>query len=161
MDLGRIWEQFWSKFKRIVDYQVNMKSFHEFIESRKSKAQELIKKLTHNKSWKVPVQEYLFSNDLSTKEKQQLFSLRSKSYNLKSNMKNQFDEDMSCRICLDEDSVEDEKHTFEECRELRESDDEDVDVDAAFGNTKEQIWAIKVISKKMRKRDLILKMRKD
>ena len=75
-------------------------------------------------------------------------------------MRNQFSDDMSCRICGDEESIEDEKHTFEECEELQEnSDDNSVKVEDIYGNTKKQIDAIKVFSKKMTKRDLILEVR--
>ena len=149
-----------SQFKRTVEKHVNRKSYEELVESRKFKAQDLIKNLKHNKDWKVPTQEYLKSNKLSKREKQHLFSLRSKSYNLKSNMKNQFSDDMSCRICGDEESIEDEKHTFEECEELQENSDGcSVKVEDLNRNTRKQIDAIKVFSKKMTKRDLILEDR--
>ena len=149
-----------AQFKRIVDRQVNKKSYSEFLESRKPKAQMLIKSMNHDKQWKVPAQEYLKSNELTIKEKQQLFSLRARSYNLKSNMKNQYLDDMSCRICGDKDSVEDENHVFVECEELKESiEEENVNVADIYGNVTQQIKAMKVISRKMKLRDLILDVR--
>ena len=75
-------------------------------------------------------------------------------------MKNQFLEDMSCCICGNEDSVEDENHVFVECEELKENiDEENVNVADVYGNVTQQIKAMKVISRKMKLRDLILDVR--
>ena len=75
-------------------------------------------------------------------------------------MKNQYLDDMSCRICGDKDSVEDENHVFVECEELKENiEEENVNVADVYGNVTQQIKAMKVISRKMKLRDLILDVR--
>ena len=150
-----------SIFKRIVNKQVYKKFYHELVESRKSNAQDLIKHVKPDKNWRIPVQTYLKSASLSIFQKQCLFLLRSRSYNVKSNMKSQFEDDMRCRLCMEDDSFEDEKHVFEECEELIEDKIiiDRISVDNIFGNLEEQTKAIKHFAPIMKKRDLIMEVR--
>ena len=114
--------------------------------------------LTHDKHFKISMQSYLKCPLLTTIEKQNLFNLRNRSYNLKSNYKSQFVNDMKCRICLLENSYEDEVHTFEKCTELTSVEDNSSNIKFAdiFGSLSQQVDAIKYFSKIILKRDLFL-----
>ena len=145
-----------STFKRLVNKKINQKSFCELKSSSQSKMQNIIKELKHDKNFKIPMQPYLKSKLLTTIEKQNLFNLRNRSYNLKSNYKTQYDNDMKCRICLLENSYEDEVHTFEMCNELINSANIHIKHDQIFGNLNRQLTAIKYFSVIILKRDFLL-----
>ena len=89
-----------------------------------------------DKNYKLPMQEYLKTSLLSTREKQHAFALRNRSYNIKVNYKNRFDNNMTCRICFDSSSIEDEIHTFENCRELSDPLFSEIKFMHLFGNEK-------------------------
>ena len=59
--------------------------------------QSILTTIKPDKNYKLPMQEYLKSSLLTTREKQLAFALRSGSYNLKVNYKSRFDKDMKCR----------------------------------------------------------------
>ena len=146
-------------FKKLVVRQINRKSFSEMKSSNKSKIQNILKSVQIDKNFKIPMQPYLKSQILTTVEKQHLFSLRNRSYNLKSNYKTLYDNDMSCRICLGENSTEDEVHTFEQCYELIEHNVSEIKFIQIFGSLEEQIHAIKYFTKIIVKRNLILEIK--
>ena len=150
-----------SAFKRTVNQQVFKGFYYDLVESRKSKAQDLIANVKPDKNWRIPVQPYLKSASLKIFQKQCLFLLRSRSYNVKSNMKSQFEDDMRCRLCMEDDSFEDEKHVFEECKELIEDKQisDQISFDNIFGNLEEQTRTIKHFAPIMKKRDLIIEVR--
>ena len=52
------------------------------------------------------MQDYLSCNDMSTEEKQLLFKFRTRTYPCKTNFRNLYEPDLSCSICLKEDSPE-------------------------------------------------------
>ena len=108
------------------------------------------------------MQPYLKCIELSTKEKQALFSLRNRTYNLKCNFRTMFGEDMRCRSCLDDDSIEDEIHVFEECTQVKEEVQisNNIKFKHIFGTLKQQIDAIKQFMPIMTKRDILLDVRK-
>ena len=149
------------QFKKVVEKQINRKSYLELSESRKSKGQDILKSLKPNKIWKIPMQEYLKSNQLTTAQKKHLFYLRSFSYDLKSNYKNQFGDKMSCRICEEDGSIENEFHTFFACKVLLKDMQipSDLSFDHIFGHLEEQIRAIQYFSLIMKRRDPILKLK--
>ena len=91
--------------------------------------------------------------------KQQLFELRNRSYNLKSYYKSLYGNDMICRICLDDQSVEDEIHTFEVCKGLIEHNKSDIKFRHIFGPLEQQINAITYFSRIIVKRNLILEIK--
>ena len=105
------------------------------------------------------MQEYLKTSLLSTREKQHAFALRNRSYNIKVNYKNRFDNNMTCRICFDSSSIEDEIHTFENCRELSDPLFSEIKFRHLFGEFKEQVKAINYFSHIIMKRDLILEIK--
>ena len=112
-------------------------------------------------NWKLPLKEYLKTDLLTTEEKQVLFSLRCREYDVKTNYKNKYEEDMTCRICREEESEEDELHTFFKCKILTH----DIKIDPktqfnhVFGSLKEQVNVMKHIMLVTRKRNIILEIR--
>ena len=148
-----------SAFKKIVLKQINMKSICEFRESNQSKVQHILRSVQPDKKFKLPIQPYLKSQVITTVMKQQLFSLRNRSYDLKSNYKSLYVNDMICRICMDDQSREDEIHTFELCTELIERDQSDIKFIHVYGSLEQQIKAITYFSRISTKRNLILEIK--
>ena len=76
-------------FKKYVDKKVNKRAFEELFESKKSKVKDLIliTKSQLNQDYKLPMQQYLQTSELTTEAKKILFSLRCREFNLKSNYK--------------------------------------------------------------------------
>ena len=101
------------------------------------------------------------TNYLTTFQKQSLFSLRSRSYNLKSNYKSLHEEDMKCRICEGEGSYEDEVHTFEKCSAILpiEERNGEIKFEHIFGNLDDQIQSIKYFARIIKKRHLLLEIK--
>ena len=65
-------------FKKYVDKKVNKRAFEELFESKKSKVKDLIliTKSQLNQDYKLPMQQYLQTSELTTEAKKILFSLR-------------------------------------------------------------------------------------
>ena len=146
-------------FEKVVMKQIHKKSFDEMKCTNKSKILNILKTVQFDKNSKITMQPYLKSQTLTTLEKQHLFSLRNRSYNLKTNYRSQFENDMKCRICLDENSIENEIHTFEHCSELIVDGFGDIKFKHIFGCLDQQINAIKYFSKIITKRNLILEIK--
>ena len=146
-----------SSYKKYLDERIYRTSFCEFSQSTKSKLQNLLRNVKPDKHGRFQMQKYLKTNELSTREKQSLFSLRCRSFDVKSNYKSLFSENMTCRICKDPNSYEDEIHTFN-CDVLTkdESMDPSIKLEHIFGSLKQQIKATKHYFKLMQKRRLIL-----
>ena len=86
-----------SAIKKLVIKHIQRVSLGEIQQSGKSKIQSILTTIKPDKNYKLPMQEYLKSSLLTTREKQLAFALRSGSYNLKVNYKSRFDKDMKCR----------------------------------------------------------------
>ena len=65
-------------FEKYVDKKVNKMAFEELFESKKSKVKDLIliTKSQLNQDYKLPMQQYLQTSELTTGAKKILFSLR-------------------------------------------------------------------------------------
>ena len=64
---------------------------------------------------------------------------------------------MRCRLCLEEDSEEDEVHVFEKCSVLHDTSSEsDIYIEHVYGTLKQQIAAIKHFLNVIRRRDIYL-----
>ena len=148
-----------SAYKRLVNKQVQKISLNEIQQSDKSKIQNILRLVKPDKNYKLPMQDYLKTTLFSTREKKHAFALRNRSYNIKANYKNRFDHDMKCRICFDSSSIEDEIHTFENCRELSDPLFSDIKLCHLLGEFKQQVRAIKYFSQIIMKRDLILEIK--
>ena len=135
-------------FKRIVDQKVNYYSYSSLTQCRKSKVENIILQLSKGSNKKPYMQPYLTTNLLSTLEKQTLFSLRCRNFNVKSNYKTMYEGNMICRICQDPQSYEDEDHTFS-CQVLVDGLEigEDVKFSDIYSNTTKQINAVKSFMK--------------
>ena len=98
-----------SKFKEIVNKKVNCYAFSKLKEKAESqsKCQQIVKQINVNN---MITQKYLLTNDLVKEEQILLFSLRCKSFPVKSNFQYMYKDDMSCRACLRSDTIESEKH---------------------------------------------------
>ena len=151
-----------ASFKKIVSKCIDKQSFNEMNTSSKSKLHNILKYCQTNKDGKVIMQEYLQTNRLSTIEKQTLFSLRSRSFDVKSNYKTLFKDNMSCRICRDPNSYEDEDHTFFRCSDLKHDSDtntHDIKFEDIYSDLENQIRAIKYFRNIADKRKIILELR--
>ena len=86
--------------------------------------------------------------------KQMLFELRCRNFDVKSNQKSYYGDNMSCRICNDEDSYENEFHTFK-CPGLIDHPRE-VNFEHIYGSLEQQTEFITANIGLIRKRKLIL-----
>ena len=70
-------------------------------------------------------------------------------------------EDMSCRVCLDSNSYEDEEHTFRQCKILIEDKTPTINFQDVYGTLPQQISFIKHAMPIIRKRNILLKYGKN
>ena len=130
------------KFKKIVDGKIREQSEQYLAELQ----------IKHSKSTFLhqgeKMQEYLCSDKLSTREKQLLFKLRSSVTPNKSNFRKKYENDLSCILCQNPNTVENLQHLLD-CpyltsqpqltTELKSIKCEDI-----FGKLAEQIKSVKV-----------------
>ena len=92
------------KFKTLVKEKIQVKVLAYLIscQNKHSKSQNL--------HLNTDMQEYLSCQELSTQEKQMLFKLRTKMLRIKTNFKSIYREDLSCSLCEDKNSEENENH---------------------------------------------------
>ena len=132
------------KFKKLVKEKIKIKA-SEFIYSIRDK--ENRSKSKNLKTFKL--QNYLRTNNISTKEKKLLFSLRTRSVDVKTNYRNKYKMNMYCRVCQDQTEEESEKHLLK-CKILIENIDSDIDISNAkyenifSDNIEEQVSITKV-----------------
>ena len=127
------------------------------IECKKSKLQNIIKNTSQGKNGASILQPYLKTTLLTTEQKQTLFSLRCRNYNVKSNYKTKYENNMIYRICWDPTFYENEIHTFS-CQVLTAgiSLNTNVKFEHIFGNLMQQVQAAKYFNELTRKRNLML-----
>ena len=134
------------QFKKLVrtrvtevarEYLVNLKQKH----SKSANLSEEFEKM----------QDYLISNDLSTEEKQLLFKFRTRTYPCKTNFRRLYEPDLSCLICLREDSPEHLLQCTTQGINLSGLNFNDI-----FGNIKQQIPIIKALKQITVNRNLLL-----
>ena len=108
----------------------------------------------------VKIQKYLISDELDKEEQQLLFIVRTRSFNVKSNRKSQFEADMKCRGCVSIDSYEDENHIIQSCSLFNEErGDTKIQFEDAFRTIKYQIKFVKVFKVFTRKWNLFLRLK--
>ena len=96
-----------------------------------------------------------FSDRRFTKEDVQLlFALRTRMINCKTNFKMQFGNNLTCRICKTDESIEDEDHILV-CPEQTDGQC-DVQYTDVFGDVDSQYNPVKMYKKVMRKRNIYL-----
>ena len=151
------------QFKKYLETRIFQHSYEELFECKKSKLQNILQSIKLGKNKRIIMQNYLKSNILSVDEKQFAFNLRCRNFMVKSNFKTQYEDDMKCRICLEEDSYEDEEHTFFLCSVLLKdhSTDAEIKFEHLYGDLEEQIRAIKYFKQIADKRQLFLEIRNE
>ena len=135
-------------------------AFHELMSSTKSKLQGIIKSTKQDKNKKPQVQEYLMTNKLTTTEKQTIFELRCRNFDVKTNFPSNFIEDMSCRLCKDPGSIENEEHVFNSsCQSAIQVVNSESKFDDIYGTLSQQVRFIKTYMNYIRKRRILLKQK--
>ena len=133
------------KFKQIVDKQMREKSEQYLTELQ----------IKHSKSTFLhqgeKMQQYLCTDKLSTREKQLLFKLRSSVTPNKSNFRKKYENDLSCILCKNPNTVENLQHLLE-CSYLTSqpqlvSELKSIKCEDIFGQLSEQIKSVKVWDK--------------
>ena len=92
-----------AKFKSLVQTQIRLKA-NEYLSSLRAKHSKSEHLLSYS------FQGYLKSELISTEDQKLLFQLRTRSTPTKANYKNKFKFDMSCRFCLNKQTVESDIH---------------------------------------------------
>ena len=141
-------------FKKLIKGKLNKKATEFLI---KCKTKENRSKSKYLKYYSF--QNYLQTNKLSTKDKKLLFSLRTRSIDVKTNYKNKYKFDMTCRLCKDTTEDESETHLLK-CSKIIEN----VDIDLSNAqyeniysdNLEEQISITKIFSAIFKARFLLL-----
>ena len=98
------------------------------------------------------MQTYLMSSELTTDEKQLLFSFRTNTFQCKENYKFKYGSDLNCEICSQIDS---QPHLLT-CKVTDNLDLSGVKYSDIFGTVKEQIKIIKILKQIVSKRNLLL-----
>ena len=116
---------------------------------------------THSKSTKIAAEafgkkDYFCDRRFTKEDVQLLFALRTKMIDCKSNFSNQYGNILTCRICHDIDSVEDESHILL-CKTIN-TEKYDVCYSDVFGNTNEQYKVTQVFKKVLRKRKIYIEV---
>ena len=150
-----------SAFKRIVDLQIRKFAFNSLINiaMTHSKSVKIAEKLTFKK---FKMQQYLNHPSISKNEGQLLFALRSRTLPLKNNMKSSHIYDLTCSLCEDEDSCDEETH-LTSCPILKDEikeNEEDISYNHVFGSIEQQIRAVKLFVRIIRKRDTYINVMK-
>ena len=107
----------------------------------------------------IAIQKYLISGELVKEEQLLLFSLRTRSFPVKSNYRYLHESDMTCRACHELDSVENEIHLSETCSIFSsERGNGTLNFKEVFGPLKVQIIFIKQFKVLARKWKLLLEI---
>ena len=135
------------------------------------KAEEFLfkNKVKHSKSSNLNsfnLQEYLYNEELTTREKKLLFSLRTRSVHVKTNYRNMYKYNMQCTLC-DENSEEESESHLLQCTKIRANLDLDTIMeifDASYEqifsqNIDQQIKITKIFAKVLKLRNILLKQK--
>ena len=123
---------------------------------------EYLKKMSrkHSKSeftWSKSVfeqEKYLSDARFSKQEIQLLFRLRTRMTDVKSNFRNQYQNNMDCQTCK-ETCIEDENHLLV-CENLKDEESVKTNFSKVYGSIEDQLQIVKVFKKILRKRETIL-----
>ena len=106
------------------------------------------------KNKKFQRQEYFSDRRFGKDDVQLLFKLRTKMLDCKANFRNQYNNVLTCRICKEDNSIEDEDHILN-CSVLND-EEYDVHFSDVYGSADEQYSAVKVFKKVLRRRQVYL-----
>ena len=116
-------------FKKLIKGKLK-ESATNFLFNHKSDEQR--SKIKNLKSFTL--QNYLKTTKLSNKEKKLLFSLRTRSIDVKRNYKNKYKFNMKCHLCQDESEIESEEHYLKCQKILQNIDDKEILLTAKYEN---------------------------
>ena len=125
-------------------------------ENIRTKAREYLLNLKSNHSKSKGLNEdyllqpYLQSETLTLQEKQLLFQFRTYTYDVKSNFKNKYNNDLNCPKCQ---VIESQEHLFK-CSITAELSTDDSQHEHVFGNLEDQKKIVKVLTKFYQRRTL-------
>ena len=145
-----------SQFKKIVCDRVNEYAFSSLIETGKghSKSVEIIESLKKKYLYTQP---YLLTTQLTTSQRQLLFSTRTKMYDVKSNFRQKYSHNMSCRSCKLDNTYEDIRHLIS-CEALKiniNPKSQGISVEDMYGGLESQIKFVKFFEKIHTKRQIL------
>ena len=109
-------------YKKLIKNKLKINATHSLFYDKSEEKRSKIKNLTSFK-----LQNYLRTNKFTTKQKKLLFSLRTRSIDVKNNYKNKFQFNMKCRMCEDENSIDSEEH-YLKCSKILENFDDNEDI---------------------------------
>ena len=137
------------KYKNMIKSKIENKAVQYLKETARS----------HSKSkWlinqKFEKQQYLSDRRFTKEEVQLLFSLRTKTVDCKSNFKNLYGTNLTCRICDDKNSLENEDHILT-CKLLNE-ETHNIQFTDVYGTIEQQYKAVQMFKKILRKRTFLL-----
>ena len=143
-----------------MNKSVDKIAYNSLLETARSqsKCQSMLKNI--NKS-DMKIQKYLISDMLVKEEQLLLFSLRSYTFQVKSNFSYMQKDNMTCRACADPQSIESEIHLSQSCVIFqKERNGEILNCEDVFASLDVQISFIKKFKLISRKWKLILEMEK-
>ena len=136
-------------FKTYVDEKIKNKAvkYLEKLGEKHSKTTDLLNGKFEKKKY--------FSDRRFTKEDIQiLFALSTKMLDCKNNFKNQFENNLKCRLCEDTNSVENEEHLLH-CIAIQ-NEDLNITFSDVYGDVDKQYKATQVFKKILRKRKVLI-----
>ena len=145
-----------SSFKKLIKEKLRMVSTNYLFTYKPEEKRSKIKNL---KSYKL--QNYLKSTTFTNKEKKLLFSLRTRTVDVKSNYKNKYLFNLNCRLCDDKTEIESEEH-YLKCKQILQNLEDTSDIvnaryDNIFNdNIEEQLVITKVFDKVFKLRRKLL-----
>ena len=146
------------RFKSLVDKRVNSFAFEYLkgIAVKHSKSTKILEETSKLKSLKR--KDYLKENNLSKKDSQLLFRLRTRMLDVKSNFGEMYENDLKCRTCSVASAEENEDHLLV-CDGLKSEVDnnEKITFNSVFMNLENQKKAVKAFKAVLMKREVLLK----
>ena len=144
-------------FKKIVKDKITESAYNFLFYHKSEENRSKIKNLTSFK-----LQNYLKTNKLSKKEKKLLFSLRTRSIDVKRNYKNKYKFNMKCRLCDDDQEDESESHYLKCLKILENIDNKDEILNVKYEdiysqNIEKQISITKIFDKIFKIRTKLVK----
>ena len=144
-----------NQFKRYVKNKVEKFAFSHLVSlgENHSKSQKIIQSMKSNK---FTTQPYILSLQLTNEQKILLFSLRTKSYDVKASFKKKYSGNMTCRSCNLVDSYEDLEHLIK-CSVLNDNKHSlaELNTEDIYGSIEDQTRFIKFFVKLHLKRKLL------
>ena len=141
------------KFRKIIQEKINKQAI-KYLEGLASK---------HMKSTQIAAEgfgkkDYFNDNRFTKEDIQLLFALRTKMTDCKSNFSNQYGNNLTCRLCQELNSVEDEDHILR-CKKLN-TEDYNASFADVYENIDKQYVVTQIYKKVLRKRNLYLEAMK-